>query len=316
MSHAAHPQPLSGRVAVVTGAARGLGAATARELDRRGARVALLGLEGEHLARVAATLHHEAACWEVDVTDDAAMADAAAQVASRLGPVSVVVANAGVAEGGPFVTSDPRSWRRIIEVNLVGSAVTARSFLPALLATRGYYLQVTSLAAMGTSPLMSAYCASKAGAESFAHALRAELAHLGAGVGIAYLNWIDTDMIRDGDQYAVLRELRAHMPRPARTIYPADHVAARLGAAVERRSTSVYVPAWLRAVQPVRAFLPPIVTRVARTELPRLARSDPFEATGLLGAGGRADQDAQDARDARKDGSSGAAAGWGPAPEG
>ncbi|MFD3875479.1 SDR family oxidoreductase [Streptomyces sp. NPDC058623] len=291
MAHSTRRTPLNGRVAVVTGAARGLGAATARELDRRGARVALLGLEAERMAEVADTLRNDADCWEADVTDDAAMAATAASIGARLGPPSVVVANAGVAEGGPFATSDPDSWRRVIEVNLVGSAVTARCFLPALLATGGHFLQITSLAAMGTSPLMSAYCASKAGAESFAHALRAELAHQGVGVGIAYVNWIDTDMIRDAEQHAVLHELRAHMPRPARRIYPAEYVAARLVAAVERRAASVYVPGWLRAVQPVRALLPPIVTRVARHELPRLERSAPFEATGMLGAGGRADRE-------------------------
>ncbi|MFD9572483.1 SDR family oxidoreductase [Streptomyces sp. NPDC059982] len=288
--------PLDGRVAVVTGAARGLGAATARALDARGARVALLGLEPERLAGTAATLQHDAAWWEADVTDDAGMARTAAQVAARMGPASVVVANAGIAEGGPFADSEPDAWRRVIEVNLIGSAITARSFLPALLATGGHFLQITSLAAMGTSPLMSAYCASKAGAESFAHALRAELAHEGVGVAIAYINWIDTDMTRDADQYAVLRELRAHMPPPARKTYPAEQVAARLVTAIEHRRASVYVPGWLRAVQPVRAFLPPIVTLVARRELPRLARSAPFEATGMLGAGGQADRNARPQR--------------------
>ncbi|WP_395366060.1 SDR family oxidoreductase [Streptomyces sp. YH02] len=282
---------LYGRTVVVTGAARGVAAAMAREFDRRGARVALLGLEAPNLARVAAALHHDTACWEVDVTDDAAMAETAMRAAARLGPVSVVVANAGIAEGGPFADTDPDVWRRVVEVNLIGSAVTARSFLPALLGTRGYFLQIASLAAMGASPLMSAYCASKAGAESFAHALRAELAPVGVGVGVAYINWTDTDMVRDADRHAVLRELRAHMPRPARKVYPADHVASRLVSAAERRSPAVYVPAWLRAVQPVRALLPPIVTRAARTELPRLAASEPFESTGPLGAGGRADSE-------------------------
>ncbi|MDX3539027.1 SDR family oxidoreductase [Streptomyces sp. MB09-01] len=282
-------QPLRGRTVVVTGAARGLGAALARAFDDRGARLALLGLEGPRLEHVAGTLANDTACWDVDVTDDAAMADTARQVRARLGPASVVVGNAGIAEGGPFADSDPQVWRRVIEVNLIGSAVTARSFLPDLFATRGYYLQVASLAAMGTSPLMSAYCASKAGVESLAHALRAELSHHGVGVGIAYINWTDTDMVRDADRHAVLRELRAHMPPPARKVYPAEQVADRLVVAAERRKASVYVPAWLRAVQPVRAALPPLVTRVARTELPRIERETPFEATGLLGAGGRAD---------------------------
>ncbi|MFE4257284.1 SDR family NAD(P)-dependent oxidoreductase [Streptomyces sp. NPDC056883] len=223
----------------------------AKAFDDRGARLALLGLEAERLREVAASLHNEAGCWEVDVTDAADMADTARQVRARFGPVSLVVANAGVAEGGPFADSDLQVWRRVIEVNLIGSAVTARCFLRDLLDTHGYYLQVASLAAMGTSPLMSAYCASKAGAESFAHALRAELAHRDVAVRVAYINWTDTDMIRGTD---------------ARKVHSTSHVADRLATAAERSKASVYVPGWLRAVQPVRALLPPIVTHIARTE--------------------------------------------------
>ncbi|WP_185034751.1 SDR family oxidoreductase [Streptomyces candidus] len=282
-------RPLEGRVAVVTGAARGVGEAVARGLAERGAAVALLGHNAPALERVAESLPGPAGWWEVDVTEDAAMDRAAAQVRRQLGPVSVVVANAGIAEGGPFAESDPATWRRVIEVNLVGSSITARSFLPDLQETRGYYLQIASLAAMGASPMMSAYCASKAGAESFAHALQAEVAHQGIGVGVAYLNWTDTDMIRDVDRHTVLGELRAHMPAPARKVYPVRTVAARLVRAVERRSPAVYAPVWLRAVQPVRAVLPPLVTRLSRSELPRISKHATFDATGLLGAGGHDD---------------------------
>lgn len=275
---------LRGRTAVVTGAARGVGEAVARELAARGASVALLGLEEESLARVAQELPTPSRHWYVDVTDDAAMARVADEVRDRQGPASVVVANAGVAEGGPFVDSDPVSWRRVIDVNLVGSANTARVFLPQLLHTRGYFLQIASLASIGAAPLMSAYCASKAGVESLTHSLRAELAPRGVGVGTAYLGWTDTDMIRDADRLAVLRELRAHMPSPARKVYPRDHVARCLVDAVERRSATVYVPGWLRALQAVRAGLPPLVSKYSRHELTR----SEFSPTGLLGPGGRA----------------------------
>jgi short-subunit dehydrogenase len=280
--------PLNGRTAVVTGAARGLGAALARDLAARGAKVALLGREEGALNRVRDSLPGTSACWEVDVTDDRGMARAGARIRAELGRPSVVVANAGVAEGGPFGASDPAVWRRVVEVNLVGSAVTARTFLPDLVGTAGYFLQVGSLASIGAAPMMSAYCASKAGVEAFAHALRAEVAHQRVGVGIAYINWTDTDMIRDADQHAVLRALRGHMPPPARKVYPVAHVARRLVTAIERRRPSVYVPGWLRATQLVRAAMPPVVTMLSRRELPRLAAVESFEATGLLGAGGRA----------------------------
>ncbi|MGW0413516.1 SDR family oxidoreductase [Streptomyces collinus] len=284
--------PLHGRTVVVTGAARGVGAALAREIARCGARLALLGHERSRLEEIAARLPSPALAIGVDVTDLEALHTAAGEVRRRLGRPSVVVANAGIAQGGPFASSDPVEWRRVIDVNLTGSAQTARVFLPDLIATAGYHLQIASLASLGAAPLMSAYCASKAGVEAFAHALRAEVAHQGVGVGIAYLNWTDTDMIRDADRYNVLRELRGHMPPPARRVHPVDAVAARIVRGLERRRTAVYAPAWLRLVQPVRAALPPVVLRVARHELPRLQAEEPFVATGLLGAGGAADRSA------------------------
>ncbi|MGW2590712.1 SDR family oxidoreductase [Streptomyces sp. NPDC001515] len=277
-------QVLSGRTAVVTGAARGLGRAIAEDLAGRGVRVALLGLEVDSLARVSGSLPTLSRHWPVDTTDEAAMARVADEVARSLGPASIVVANAGVAEAGPFADSDPADWRRVIEVNLVGSAVTARSFLPHLFDTRGHYVQIASLASISAVPMMSAYCASKAGVESFAQSLRAELAPHGVGVGIAYPNWIDTDMIRDADRYAVMRKLRGSLPPPSHRTRSAEQVARRVVDGVERRTPAVYVPRWLRIVQPVRAALPGTVTRLA---LRKVARSR-FGSTGLLGPGGRA----------------------------
>ncbi|MFD7406496.1 SDR family oxidoreductase [Streptomyces sp. NPDC059866] len=285
-----HTSPLADRTVAVTGAARGLGAALAHEIARRGARVALLGHEKAAMDAVAAALPGPALAVEVDVTDPTALDAAARAVRAGLGPPSAVVANAGIAEGGPFLASHPAAWRRVIDVNLTGSAHTARAFLPDLLDTAGYFLQIASLASIGAAPLMSAYCASKAGVEAFAHTLRAEVAHQGVGVGIAYLNWTDTDMIRDADRHAVLRELRAHMPAPARKVYPVDTVAARLVRGLERRRTAVYAPAWLRLTQPVRAALPPVVLRMSRRELPRLEAVEPLRYTGPLGAGGLADR--------------------------
>ncbi|MFB7512670.1 SDR family oxidoreductase [Streptomyces sp. NPDC056144] len=280
-----------GRVVVVTGAARGLGAGLVRLLAERGMRVALLGREHATLAAVAATLGTESHVVEVDVTDDAAMERAAEEVTRVLGAPSVVIANAGVAEGGPFESSAPDTWRRVVDVNLVGSAITARVFLPGLRATRGYFLQVASTAAFGAAPMMSAYCASKAGAEAFARSLRAEVAHLGVGVGVAYLHWTDTDMVRDVDRHTVLRELRGHMPAPARRVYPVDRVASWLVRGVERRRASVYAPPWLRLAQAGRPFYPLAVDLLSRRELPRLLSEYSFEQTGLLGTGGRIEEE-------------------------
>ncbi|MGW7453959.1 SDR family oxidoreductase [Streptomyces sp. NPDC054787] len=278
--------PLRGRVAVVTGSARGLGEGLAYALSRRGARVALIGLEEERLARLAADLPGPAAHWHADVTDGDALSVTAEAVRGTLGEASVVVANAGVALGGPLLECDPRDWRRVIDVNLVGSALTARCFLPHLLRTRGYYLQVASLAALAPAPLLTAYCASKSGAEAFAQALRAEVGHRGVAVGIAYLSWADTDMIREGDRTAVFRELRTHLPWPASVVHDIAPLVGAMVRGIERRSGGVYAPAWLRGAQAVRACLPSIVAHRSRQVLAR--RDGPLPPTGLLGPGGEA----------------------------
>ncbi|WP_329189737.1 short-chain dehydrogenase/reductase [Actinacidiphila glaucinigra] len=288
--------PLSGRTAVVTGAARGIGRAVAHLLAARGAKVALLGLEPEELESAAAGVPGPAHAWCVDVTDEAALRRTAEEVAERFGPASVVVANAGVAAGGPFMEASMATWRRIVEINLVGSALTARAFLPQLLTTRGYYLQVSSLAAMGAAPLMSAYCASKSGVEAFTHSLRAEVAHRGVGVGVAYMSWTDTEMIRDAQGHAATRELRGLMPWPASRTYTAEATAQRLVRGIEHRSAAVYVQPWLRGVQAVRTLLPGLVTWRARYTMGDLEERGDVTDTGLLGQGGRAD--APEGRDA------------------
>lgn len=290
MSRLRASRPLAGQVAVVTGAARGVGALLARKLSARGVRLALVGLEPEELKRVAAGLPGEAACWHADVTDVTAMAEVAEEVRARFGAVDIVVANAGVAAGGPFAESDPATWRRVIEVNLVGSAVTCRAFLPALLDSRGYFLQVASLAAITPAPLMSAYCASKSGVEAFAHCLRAEVGYRGVRVGVGYLSWTDTDMVRGADEDEVMRDMRRSLPWPANRTYPLEPAVERLVAGIERRSAHVYGQWWLRGMQPVRGQLPallggPLAQRQLRRFAPRLAGG---VATGLVGAGGAA----------------------------
>jgi NAD(P)-dependent dehydrogenase (short-subunit alcohol dehydrogenase family) len=218
------------------------------------------------------------------------MTRVAAEVRERFGRVDVVVANAGVALGGPFAVSDPDSWRRVIEVNLIGSTVTARAFLPALRERRGYLLQVASLAALTPAPMMSAYCASKSGVEAYAHALRAEVAHEGVGVGVAYLSWTDTDMVRGADQDDVMRELRQRLPWPSNKTYPLGPAVDRLVAGVERRAPHVYGQWWLRGMQGVRGYLPGLIATVGRREMRRFAPRLERVRTGLVGAGGAADE--------------------------
>lgn len=288
--------PLSSQVVVITGAARGLGALMARKLAERGAKVALVGLEPAELKAVAAQCGEHASAWEADVTDLDALTEAAARIKDRYGRIDAVVANAGIALGGPMLDSDHRAWTRVVEVNLLGSVATARAFLPALAESRGYLLQIASLAALTPAPLMSAYCASKAGVESFAHALRAEVAHQGVKVGVGYLSWTDTDMVRGADQDAVLKQMRARLPWPANKTYPIEPAVDRLVAGLARRSAHVYAQAWLRGMQPVRWMLPSLIAAVGSRDVARLAPELKATAATRLrpvGAGGEADLNAR-----------------------
>ncbi|WP_406436784.1 SDR family oxidoreductase [Streptomyces sp. NBC_00631] len=284
---------LEGQVAVVTGAARGVGALLARKLSARGASIALVGLEEEALKEVASRLHTDSAHWYADVTDHEAMSRVAREVKERFGKADIVVANAGVANGGPFADSDPVAWRRVIEVNLVGSAVTARAFLPVLTESRGYLLQIASLAAITPAPMMTAYCASKAGVEAYAHSLRAEVGHQGVRVGVGYLSWTDTDMVRGADQDEAMRELRQRLPWPANKTYPLGPAVDRIVAGIERRSAHVYGQWWLRGMQGVRGYLPALIGTVGQREMKRFAPRLQGVRTGLVGAGGAADEEAR-----------------------
>jgi len=203
----------------------------------------------------------------------------------------VVVANAGIAIGGPFADSDPAAFDRVIEVNLLGSVATARAFLPALVAADGYFLQVASLAALTPSPLMAAYCASKAGVEAFAHALRAEVAPRGVDVGVAYLTWTDTDMVRAADADEVLGQMRARLPWPASQTAPLQPAVDRLVAGISRRAAFVYGQPWIRGLQWLpRVTLPAAIARRGPREVGQLdgALHAATSSRRPLGPGGRA----------------------------
>ncbi|MGW7516625.1 SDR family oxidoreductase [Streptomyces sp. NPDC054796] len=289
---------LEGQVVVVTGAARGVGELLARKLAARGAKLALVGLEPDELKQVSESLRTESDYWHADVTDHEAMARVAQEVKERFGKVDVAVANAGVASGGPFMDSDPVAWRRVIEVNLIGGAVTGRAFLPVLVESRGYFLQIASLAALTPAPMMSAYCASKSGVEAFAHSLRAEVGYKGVRVGVGYLSWTDTDMVRGADQDDVMRDLRKRLPWPTNRTYPLGPAVDRIVDGIERRSSHVYAQWWLRGMQSIRGYLPALIGTVGQREMrrfePRLATKG--TQTGLVGAGGAADEKERAAR--------------------
>lgn len=285
-------QPIGGSTVVITGAARGIGERLALTLAGRGARVALVGLEPERLADVAARCGPNAAWWAADVTDSARMAEVADQVAERFSRIDTVVANAGIAAGGPLLLADPDAYDRVIEVNLLGSIRTARAFLPRLVESRGYFHQVASMAAFSPSPLMGAYCASKAGVESFAHSLRTEMAHHGVAVGVSYFSWTDTDMVRGADETPELTRSRTRLPGPLGKLQPLGPAVERMADGIERRAGHVYGQRYIRGLSMARAAFPAMFYLTARRdarETEEALRPLGPKATLPVGAGGRAD---------------------------
>lgn len=290
-------RPLSGQVVLITGAARGIGAGAAQALAARGCKLALVGLEPEELARVAAACGQEAIWFEADVTDADAVAAAVAGTVERFGGIDVVIANAGIATGGPVRSIDVDAWERVLEVNLLGSWRTIRAALPHVIARRGYVLQISSMAAVVHPPFMSAYCASKAGVEALADSLRVEVAHHGVDVGVAYFSWIDTDMVRGADAREQFGGMRRRLSGPLGKTSSLATCVDAIVAGIERRRRWITVPRWARAALLLRGPLSLLVDRAAGREVPRveaameeaIARDGAAAVTAPVGAGGAAD---------------------------
>ncbi len=188
---------LRGRRVLITGAARGIGAETARRLHARGAKVALAGLEPDQLAEVAADCGGALAAL-CDVRDREQVEAAVEAAVQQLGGLDVVIANAGVAAQLPLVGGNPVMFERMIDVNLLGVYYTLRAAAPHVAHKQGYVLAIASLAAAVHPPLLGPYAAAKAGVEALGDVLRIELASSGARVGVAYFAELETDMTSRG----------------------------------------------------------------------------------------------------------------------
>lgn len=230
---------MDGKVVLITGAAQGVGAATARALIDRGASVSLVDIAEAPLAALRQQLGPRALASVADITDYSAMAAAAAATVDHFGGIDAVIANAGIEILDWTADMQPDDFRRVVDVNLVGTWNTIRATLDAVTRRGGYYLVVSSLSAVTNGPMNAAYNAAKAGAVAVAQTVRLELRSDGVAVGVAYLTYTDTPTARRAVEDPRMRAILDRTRGPSLRPMPVDAVAERYVRAIARRGRRV-----------------------------------------------------------------------------
>jgi NAD(P)-dependent dehydrogenase (short-subunit alcohol dehydrogenase family) len=269
---------VAGRTVFVTGAARGIGAATAARLHAAGANVALVGLEPDLLEQLAARLGDRAVALHADVTDLGALERAVRATVARFGAIDVAIANAGISYIGRLATAPVEQVERTLEVNLMGVWRTNRAVIEQIVQQRGYLLNIASLSAISHSPLMGPYTASKAGVEALTDSLRVETAPTGARVGCAYFGFIDTDLVRASFAHPSSRVMTSALPSFVSKPAPLSAAVDAIEHGIRRRSARVWAPRFVGAALVLRGVLQPLTELQAMhsRRLPRaLALADP-----------------------------------------
>lgn len=229
---------LSGARVLITGASSGIGAATAREMARAGARLVLAGRDGRRLEAVAAETGGR--------TLPGDLAGGVADLARRAGPVDVLVSNAGAGWAGPLARMPEAAIERLVTVNLAAPLLLTRLLLPGMIERgRGHVVFVASIAGAVGVREEAVYSATKAGLLIFAEGLRHELHRV--GVSVVLPGVVDTPFFdRRGTPYARKR------PVPV----PPERVARAIVSAVEHDRAETYVPGWLRLPSRVKGAAP------------------------------------------------------------
>jgi short-subunit dehydrogenase len=220
-----------GRVIVLTGAANGIGRATAEALAARGARLGLIDLDGERLEEIAGRLGPAVASRAADVTDADGMKAAVASLESAIGPTDVLVACAGVGRLTQVPDLDTSGLRAMLEVNVLGVAHAIDAVLPGMVGRgRGHLVGISSVAGFRGMPWMASYSASKAAVWAYLEALRPALKRRGVRITTVFPGFVRTGMTLD-IPYA----------RPVSMMEP-ERAAAHLVRAIESRRRDYVFP--------------------------------------------------------------------------
>jgi NAD(P)-dependent dehydrogenase (short-subunit alcohol dehydrogenase family) len=254
---------LNRKVGLITGAARGIGFETARQMHLRGASVAVLDLDAAQASEAAERIGPRAIGIAADVTDQGAMMAAVAEVVEKLGGVDVAVANAGIAQARLATVRgiSGEEWERVFEVDLLGVWRTVRAALPQIVERRGQMVVISSVYAFANGMGNTPYAVAKAGVESLGRALRVELAPHGASATVAYFGWVDTKLVQDAFAQPDADRLKELSPDFLLKRIPPDEAAAGLVRGIEERAPRVFVPKWWRYVSALRGVINPLLDR-------------------------------------------------------
>jgi NAD(P)-dependent dehydrogenase (short-subunit alcohol dehydrogenase family) len=252
---------LNGKTALVTGAARGIGFATARALVARGASVVVVDLDASAAERAAAQIHDTRALGVgADVTDRGAMQRAVGAAVERFGGLDVVVANAGIASRAATMRAmSTEAFERVLDVNLMGVYRTVDAALPEIARRAGHVVVISSIYAFANGAGAMPYAMSKAGVEQLGRALRVELVPHGAGASVAYFGFIDTEMVhRALDADALGEQLMAAIPGPLRKRLAPQAAGEAIVRGIERRQPRIIRPRRWTVVSVLRGMLNPL----------------------------------------------------------
>jgi NAD(P)-dependent dehydrogenase (short-subunit alcohol dehydrogenase family) len=252
---------LSDKVVLITGAGRGLGAATAAALIQRGARVVIADIDVSTAQSVAATFPKgRGLALQCDVTDFASVQESVRLTLEQFGRIDVVVANAGVlGRGGTFRTLTPDQVGAVMSVNVAGVVNTVAATLESVISSGGQIVLVSSVFAYINGAGAIPYAMSKAAVEQLGRGLRVELASHGATAMTAYFSLIETDMIRQGiDADPHVSALLSAMPKFILKRIQPNTAAAAIADGLERRKSSIMVPGRWKPVAALRGVAGPI----------------------------------------------------------
>jgi NAD(P)-dependent dehydrogenase (short-subunit alcohol dehydrogenase family) len=268
--------PLADRAVIITGAAGGIGAASARALVARRAQVTLVDLSQDAVDELAASLPADRVLARAaDVTNVEQMIGVVEATRARFGKVDVVFANAGIANDPPMTldAAELEAYERVIEVDLLGVVRTIKPALPEVIANQGYVLITASIYAFVNGVINSAYAVSKAGVEMLGRSLRLELAPAGASAGVLYPGWVATPLVtvvRGRDPAATAFKERVFPGRLGAFIAP-DQIATAVADGIEARAARIIRPKLWGPVSALRGVFNNVSDELLRHDKATLA---------------------------------------------